>query len=278
MKRGNKKKRSGLLYFAAVSMTTLVVTGFTFSFVRSTYPDDTTAIPVAISNNNDGETTEVFAKMRTFGISENGRAIEGYELGTGSECLLFFGGIHGNEKGTVALMQRLADEVMKNPGLVSQAKRVVIIPLLNPDGYYEDIYRDNANGVNLNRNFSTSEWTANPDETTFAGSEPFSEAESGVLRNIVEECQPSLMLAFHSQGGVVSPELGEDSMALAEWYITETGYQYFNDWDYPGTATGWFAQTRNRPALTVEITNHAESDWEINKQALLELVAAEEVD
>ncbi len=280
MKRANKKKRSGLLYLAAVSMTTLVVTGFTSSFVRSTYPDDGAAIPDADVNTSSDtpsgeETSESFAKTRTFGVSEKGREIEGYELGTGSECLLFFGGIHGNEKGTVVLLEQLADEVIAKPELVAPTKRVVIIPLLNPDGYSEGIYRDNTNGVNLNRNFLTTGWTANPDTTTFAGLQPFSEAESSVLRDVVEECQPSLMLAFHSQGGVVSPELGKDSMALAEWYIAKTGYAYYNDWDYPGTATKWFTETTGKPALTVEITNHIESDWEINQDALLQLINSE---
>jgi len=219
------------------------------------------------------ESTKPFIKQRTFGHSENGRAIDGYEIGSGEDCLLFFGGIHGNEKGTVELLQEFTDAVVAKPDLVPADKRLFIIPLLNPDGYYEDVYRDNANGVNLNRNFLTAQWIQYPDAETFAGSQPFSESESRALKAIVEECKPSVMIAFHSQGGVVSPEAGEESLALAEWYIAKTGYTYFNDWDYPGTATGWFAEVAGKPAITVEITNHEESDWKINRTALLELLA-----
>lgn len=210
---------------------------------------------------------------KTFGYSELGRPITGYEIGSGEECLLIFGGIHGDEKGTVDLVRRFADEVIVQPDLVPTTRKLVVVPLVNPDGYFDGIYRNNANGVNINRNFATSGWTAYPDQQTFAGQQPFSEKESQVIKTIVEECVPSVMVAFHSQGGIVSPEAGSESLALAEWYINKTGYTYFNDWDYPGTATKWFTETTGNPSITVEITNHSDSDWEINNNALLELLA-----
>ncbi len=209
---------------------------------------------------------------RIVGYSENGRTIDAYQFGNGSECLLFFAGIHGNEKGTVDMLRTLADVLTDQPSTVSSEKRVVIIPLLNPDGYSEDLYRTNANGVNLNRNFATPGWTTNPDEETFAGTEPFSEAETRVLRSVVQECAPSMMIAFHSQGGVISPEASPESAALGDWYASKTGYTIYNDWNYPGTATQWFANTTGNPAITVEITSHDKSDWGINRDALLELI------
>ncbi len=211
---------------------------------------------------------------RVIGYSEGGRAIDAYQFGSGSSCLLFFAGIHGNEKGAVDMLRTFADEIATQPSIVSSKKKIVIIPLLNPDGYMEDLYRTNANGVNLNRNFATPGWTASPDEETFAGTEPFSETEARALREVVQECVPDMMIAFHSQGGVISPEANAESVALGDWYATKTGYTIYNDWNYSGTATQWFTSTTGKPAITVEISSHEKSDWEINQSALLELIGS----
>lgn len=213
----------------------------------------------------------------TLGYSEEGRPINGYVFGNGDECVLFYAGLHGTEKGATRLLDRLAREIDRNPALVSADKKVVIIPIANPDGYETREDKLNANGVNLNRNFFTSDWVQHedPDDpTAFAGTEPFSESESRVLKSVVESCQPSVMIAYHSQGAVVTPELGDASHQLADWYIEKTGYRYYDEWDYAGTATKWFTQTFGNPSLTVELTNHVDDDWEINKEALLELISA----
>ncbi len=217
---------------------------------------------------------EEIATKRIIGYSEGGRAIDAYQFGSGSSCLLFFAGIHGNEKGVVDMLRTFADEIALRPNIISPEKKVVIIPMLNPDGYTEDLYRTNVNGVNLNRNFATADWTTNPDEETFAGTEPFSETEARALRELVQECTPDMMIAFHSQGGVISPEANIESVAFGDWYATKTGYTIYNDWNYPGTATQWFASTTGRPAITVEISSHDKSDWEINRSALLELIGS----
>ncbi len=217
---------------------------------------------------------EEIATKRIIRYSENGRAIDAYQFGSGGSCLLFFAGIHGNEKGAVDMLRTFADEIAAQPSILSFEKKVVIIPLLNPDGYMEDLYRTNANGVNLNRNFETQGWTTYPDEETFAGTEPFSEAEARALREVVQECAPDMMLAFHSQGGVISPEANAESVALGDWYANKTGYTIYNDWNYSGTATQWFTNTTGKPAITVEISSHDKSDWEINRSALLELIGS----
>lgn len=230
-------------------------------------------VPQTDSSIEETPPDEETITTRTFGYSQDGRAIEGYQFGNGNECLLFFAGIHGNEKGAIDMLRTLADAIIVQPNLVSSQKKVVIIPLLNPDGYSEDLYRTNANGVNLNRNFSTPGWIMNPDKETFAGTGPFSEAETRVLQSVVQECMPSSMIAFHSQGGVISPEGSPESIALGDWYASKTGYTIYNDWDYPGTATQWFTNTTGNPAITVEIQSHEKSDWEINERPLLDLIS-----
>ena len=75
------------------------------------------------------------------------------------------------------------------------------------------------------------------------------------------------------RGSWTSTGLRPASIALAKWYAKKTGYTYNDSWDYSGTATKWFEETYQKPAITVEITDRFKSDWTINKSALLELIS-----
>jgi len=224
-----------------------------------------------VSNDIIETKTEDAMQKTIFGYSESGREISGYEIGTGENALLLLAGMHGREKGGKDLLDRLAEEVLANSDLINTANKLIIIPLVNPDGYYGEHEKVNANEVNLNRNFDTSGWVRYEGEGTFAGPKPFSESESRVIKELVEKFQPRMMIAFHSQGHLVSPEAGDSSINLAKWYSNKTGYHYFDEWDYAGTATRWFQEITGNPAITVELPDHNESDWESNIEALLEL-------
>jgi predicted deacylase len=258
------KDVSQFVVMLSYSTPLFVMASLWLAFTQDVRPDVSVLEPVTAQS-----TTE-----QVFGFSEAGREIVGYEIGNGDTCLLFFGGIHGNERGTVELMETFAHELGLHPELVPADKKIVVIPLVNPDGYSDRQDKLNANGVNLNRNFVTDDWLVQEgDEDTYAGEQPFSEVESKVLREVVNTCDPEMMIAFHSQGALVSPELNRSSIQLAKWYAAHTGYAYFDEWDYAGTATRWFVETTDQAAITVELTTHTESDWELNRSALLEILS-----
>jgi len=210
---------------------------------------------------------------RTFGYSTSGKSIDGYEIGNGSNTILLFASIHGDEVGTVDLLNRFIDEIKSDPSKISKNKRLIVIPIVNPDGYYDRMDKLNVNLVNLNLNFATSDWEEYGPEGTYAGPRPFSEIESWVIKQVVEQYSPSMMISYHAQAGVVTPEFNNSSKALAHWYADKTGYEYYDEWDYPGTATKWFEETTDKPAITVELMAYRPTDWEINKEALMELVS-----
>jgi predicted deacylase len=213
-----------------------------------------------------------------FGLSAKGRPISGYEIGTGDDVLLLFGAIHGNEMGTNELLEKLVNEFRSIPGLLPDEKKLVVIPVLNPDGYLDRTDNLNANRVNLNLNFDTAYWQKYGPAGTYAGPKPFSEKESLALKDTVEKYRPYAMVSFHSSGALISPEASPTSEALAKWLSAMTGYDYYDGWDYAGTATRWFEETTGQPAVTVEISKDLESDWHRNADALLDLIALPKAD
>lgn len=223
---------------------------------------------------SEGGPEPVVVEKKTFGTSTKGKPIEGYVIGRGEHVILLFSAIHGNEMGTVELMNSLVKEIEKDIDLVSLDNKVIIIPIVNPDGYYDRIDKLNANEVNLNLNFETTEWQKYGPEENFAGTGPFSEVESLVIKQVVEMYKPDLMISFHSKGSLVSPESEDASIRLAQWYVQRTGYEYYDLWDYFGTATRWFTETTGNPSITVELTDHFKSDWSINRKPLLELISS----
>ncbi len=212
-------------------------------------------------------------EKKIFGQSTQGKPIEGYVVGNGAKTVLLFSAIHGDEIGTTDLLNTFIDELKADPTKISSAKRLVVIPISNPDGYYDRVDKFNANLVNLNLNFETADWKDHGPEGTYAGPKPFSEVESQALKKVVEDYKPEMMIAYHARGALVTPESDEASIALAHRYADATGYEYYVDWDYPGTATKWFVEATHKPAITVELTAYRPSDWEINKKILMELAS-----
>jgi len=269
------KHKNRFVTFLSVSIIPILVVGFFYAAHKIiTTPSEQTVINQQVAQFQ--EHNEWFEQV-VFGNSPKGRAIEGYIIGEGERVLFLFGAIHGNEMGTADLLEQLVKEVQTSPSLLASGTQLVIVPIVNPDGYLDRVDKLNTNEVNLNLNFPTQDWKKYGDGGLFAGDEPFSEVESRIIRDIVIHYRPEVMLSYHARGALVSPEEGEESIALGKWYAEKTGYEYFDEWDYVGTATRWFYEVLNQPAITIELSDYLESDWDINKDAILELIGSKEL-
>jgi hypothetical protein len=139
------------------------------------------------------------AKKHIIGYSVQGRQIPLIKIGTGNRYAIVDGSIHGNEKvGTFACL-RIAELLIQyyrsDPYWTSRLKEftVLIIPVLNPDGFYHNI-RENANGQNLNRQFPPGGATTEP--------------EAWALRWLMGNCTPTVYITIHESG----PEYPLDMM------------------------------------------------------------------
>ena len=108
------------------------------------------------------------------------------------KILLFFG-VHGMERWSIYAVAQLMKAVCENttdPVLeyFRYNCEFVVVPLVSPWGYING-KRWNGNGVNLNRNFDY-EWSVSgsvPFSGDYEGTAPFSEAESLIVRNVLDE-------------------------------------------------------------------------------------------
>ena len=83
--------------------------------------------------------------------SVEGRTIVRWIYGKGEETVLVLAGIRGDETAGYELARRLAGHLEAHPKTLRN-RRVVIVPVLNPDGLERKTPR-NANDVDLNRDF-----------------------------------------------------------------------------------------------------------------------------
>ena len=125
--------------------------------------------------------------------------------------LLVFAGLHGEEPETTFLLSRAVRAFEKN------FEHIAVVLCANPDGVALGT-RGNANGVDLNRNFATSNWDAAPvpsrsileadrDTLLSPGRAPESEPETLALVSLVERLQPQTVIAMHAPIGCIdAPE------------------------------------------------------------------------
>lgn len=234
------------------------------------------------------------------GYSVQGRAIEAFSFGEGSQNVVFVGGIHGGyEWNTVLLAYQIVDYFNGNRDQIPDAVTVHIIPAANPDGLHlvtgregrffpENVIaettpgRFNANNVDLNRNWpcnwsATAEWGRTG---VFPGNGPFSEPETRALADYLSALAPRSVIFWHSAaGGLVAPGLcaGDDagSGQLAQIYGDAAGYAAgpFTAYDVTGSASDWLV-SQGIPAIAVELFTHESTEYGRNLagvQAVLDL-------
>jgi hypothetical protein len=103
---------------------------------------------------------------------------------------LIIGGLHGDEKATVALVATFREACVATGEMRAP---LVMIPLANPDGFVANS-RYNASRVDLNRNCELN-WQADSFEP--AGPHPWSEPESRAIRDFILAFEPAKIVSLH---------------------------------------------------------------------------------
>lgn len=185
----------------------------------------------------------------TYGRSVLGLPLEVWRP-EGACKLLIHAGIHGEEgETTVALSRALRT-------LGEPSPHCAVVLAANPDGLVRGT-RGNARGVDLNRNFPTVDWRAEPvlhrstldaprDVALSPGSGPGSEPEVEALVRLVEELRPQAVVALHAPLACID-DAGRGS--LAAWIAERTGLPLVADVGYP--TPGSFGTWGGERGLTI---------------------------
>jgi protein MpaA len=141
------------------------------------------------------------------GKSVQGRPIVARTIGPdlARRKILVVGCIHGNECAGLAIVSALRRTLVPN------GVQLWLVPELNPDGAAADI-RQNAHGVDLNRNFPY-RWQRISDPTYYSGPSAVSEPETRAAMALVRRLRPAVTISYHQHMDLVDMAGGDRGVA-----------------------------------------------------------------
>ncbi|MCV6624751.1 MAG: M14 family murein peptide amidase A [Cellvibrionaceae bacterium] len=169
--------------------------------------------------------------------------------------IILMGGIHGDEYASVSVLFKWMNKLNRyHSGLFNWQ----VIPLANPDGLLQrKSKRQNANGVDLNRNFPTPDWDEKAlqywQQRTFKnvrrypGPKAASEVETKWLLKVIEEFQPDAIISVHAPHKLIDFDGPQNPpQQLGKLQLRRLG-------TYPGSLGNYGGSVLDVPILTVEL-------------------------
>jgi murein peptide amidase A len=160
---------------------------------------------------------------------------------------ILLGAIHGDEPVSQLMLERLADELIERP----PGRETWIIPVVNVDGLLAGT-RNNANDVDLNRNFASQSWGTERRPGYNPGAAPEDQPETQALVKLIEHVKAERMIALHAAYRMINWD--GSGKELATKMAELCGYPAERDMGYPcpGSLGAKYGVDRGLEVITVE--------------------------
>ncbi len=230
----------------------------------------------------------------------NGHPLIYQVFGEGKETSMVLSAVHPDEMTPVPMGFRFAKYLAANPGVLDKEKRIIVAPLINPDGFLRNLpSRTNSNGVDTNRNFFTTDWydlsrelwssKKKRDPRYFPGYFPNTEIETFFQMQLIDFYRPDKILSIHAPLGFLDYDgpgdqkfrtLSESERQAKQLphAISEKSKNYrVVDYSfYPGSLGNYAGNERSIPTVTLELettdARRVDAYWEQFLPGLLLLI------
>jgi len=170
--------------------------------------------------------------------------------------VLLMGGIHGDEYSAISISFKWMDKLNQHHSGLFHWK---VVPLMNPDGllHFAKAQRQNANGVDLNRNFPSADWEklandywvnkTKKNPRRYPGTHPMSEIETSWFVDLINDFRPDVIIAVHAPHRLVDydgPRYGPKK--LGGLHLRQLG-------TYPGSLGNYAGVDLDIPIVTIEL-------------------------
>lgn len=191
---------------------------------------------------------------QTLGQSVDGRAIVARTYGedNAAETMLILASIHGTEPAGTPLVEQLETWLTQHPEELA-GRRVVIIPVANPDGYAR-CERFNTHDVDLNRNFPTDNRT----ERSIHGPTALSEPEAVALMRALQLFNPDRVVSLHQPIACIDYDGPGEALATAMSAAIDERLPVKKLGGRPGSLGSYVGIVLGKPIITLELPEGAE--------------------
>jgi len=242
---------------------------------------------------NYGEKYPALVTVEKAGVSYMGNEIVYLKIGNGYKSIFINASHHGKEYMTTLLVMNQIDYLVNKYQYDKELQEllnnvsIIFLPMVNPDGiniargyakapsYAVTLgsssqanrymgWKANGRGVDLNRNYPM-RWDyiqndpGKPANMNYKGEAPFSEIETNIVKDLCQQNDFEICIAYHSAGEVIywyvyqDEEREKRDLEIAKEISDLTGYKLIMTRETAGGMKDWFVQEYGKPGFTIEI-------------------------
>ncbi len=179
------------------------------------------------------------------GYSVENRPIKSLFIGNSGATVLIIAAVHGDECEGAGLLYRLAGYIYEHPE-ISEGLRLILVPHVNPDGCFHN-YRYNLNGIDLNRNFPSSNHTSG----RISGTKSLTEPEAIAIAKLVNQYRPQRIIALHQPLACI--DYDGPGEGLADYIAKHSDLPRCKLGAKPGSLGSYAGVNMQIPIVTIEL-------------------------